>query len=58
MENTKDTHTLKLRQDRYTKLMHIPAEISRELNWNKGDTLELTVIDGVLNVKKIADSDK
>lgn len=58
MENAKDSHTLKLRQDRYTKLMHIPAEISRELDWNRGDTLELTVIDGVLNVKKIADSDK
>ena len=58
MENTKDTHTLKLRQDRYTKLMHIPAEISRELNWNKGDTLELTVVNGELHVKKIKDTDK
>ena len=58
MEATTSTYTLKLRQDRYTKLMCIPVELSKELNWNRGDTLELTVVDGVLNVKKIADSDK
>lgn len=58
MENEREIFKGRLRQDRYTKMLSIPAEIIKAFNWDKGDIFDLDVDfkNREIKIKKIEDA--
>lgn len=46
-------HEVKLRKEKYTKLVHIPSEVIKQLGWEPGDMLELEVVRKTVRLKKV-----
>lgn len=48
----KHRHQVKLRKEKYTRLVHIPSDVIKLLGWQPGDMLELEVVRKTVRIKK------
>lgn len=51
-------HEVKLRKEKYTRLVHIPSEVIKQLGWESGDILDLEVVGKTIRLKKAKDKEE
>lgn len=51
-------HKVKMRQQRYTKVIRIPVDVAKHLELESGDILDLEVVGKTIRLKKAKDKEE